>query len=578
MEQAQVPVLIVGAGPVGATIANLLGTYGVRTLVIERSTSIHDYPRAVGLDDEALRTFQAAGLADEMLRDMIQNVPMRLYGARKECLAEIQPATREFGFFRRNLFSQPLGEATLRKGLQRFPHVELGLGVELVNLAQDETGVTATVRNGIGETSTVRAQYLVACDGGRSTVREGLLKLPFDGKTHANKWVVLECEDDPLDAPYTALHCEPQRPYVCLRLPYGLRRWEFMLFPGEDGEQMLSPQKVQQLLRSHVADPSKLKIIRARVYTHNSRVSGSFVIGRICLAGDAAHITPPWIGQGLNAGLRDAFNLAWKLAWIVQGRLKPQLLQSYHDERHAHAKAMIELADLFGAVLSQRNRLVAWARDRFLLSIRSIPRLRDYILQMRFKPMPRFDKGIVQDSGVKHSDAAVGRMFIQPLVEHEGMVARLDDVVQDRFVLLSWRCDVLGNPGVGLQDQLDRLKVVRMSAVRSRSGRHEKDPFTASRPQPLLVEDVDNQLNSWFQAHRADWVLLRPDRYIAAMGTSKEAVPRLTKFCEALLPVPRRHSDARSALIAASALAHVTEPCTGPSGNAAAAQQQTLPH
>lgn len=539
MEQATLPVLIVGAGPVGATIANLLGSYGVRTLIIERSTSIHDYPRAVGLDDEALRTFQAAGLADEMLRDMIQNVPMRLYGARKECLAEIQPATREFGFFRRNLFSQPLGEATLRKGLERFPHVELRLGHELADLAQDEAGVTATVRNAAGETSTIRAQYLVGCDGGRSTVREGLLKLPFDGKTHPNKWAVLECEDDPLDAPYTALHCEPQRPYVCLRLPYGLRRWEFMLFPGEDGEQMISPEKVQELLRSHVADPSKLKIIRARVYTHNSRVSGSFVIGRICLAGDAAHITPPWIGQGLNAGLRDAFNLAWKLAWIVQGRLKPELLQSYHDERHAHAKAMIDLADLFGAVLSQRNRFLAWARDRFLLSIRSIPRLRDYILQMRFKPMPRFEKGIVQDSGIQHHDAAVGRMFIQPRVEHDGKVARLDDVAQDRFVLLSWRSDALAGAGICLQDQLERLKVVRMSAVRSRSGRHEKDPFTASRPQPLLIEDVDNELNAWFQAHRVDWVLLRPDRYIAAMGTATEAAQRLTNFFDELLPAAR---------------------------------------
>ncbi len=536
MEQTFVPVLIVGAGPVGTTIANLLGTYGVTALVIERSEGIHDYPRAVGLDDEALRTFQAAGLADEMLRDMIQNVPMRLYGARKQCLAEIQPATREFGFFRRNLFSQPLGEATLRKGLERFPHVELRSAIELVDLAQDSDGVTATVRNAAGELSLIRAQYLVGCDGGRSTVREGLLKLPFGGKTHPNKWVVIECEDDPLDAPYTALHCEPKRPYVCLRLPYGLRRWEFMLFPGEDGEQMLTDEKVQRLLRSHVADPSRLKIIRARVYTHNSRVSGSFVVGRVCLAGDAAHITPPWIGQGLNAGLRDAFNLAWKLAWIVQGRLKPELLQSYHDERHAHARAMIDLADLFGAALSQRNRLIAWARDRFLLSIRGIPRLRDYVLQMRFKPMPRFEKGIVQDSGDKRRDAVVGRMFIQPMVEHEGRVARLDDVVRDRFVLLSWRSDALVQADADLQAALEHLKVVRMSAVRSRSGRYETDPFVASRPQPLLIEDLDNQLNSWFLAHRVDWVLLRPDRYIAAMGAAGDAVTRLKSFCHEFLP------------------------------------------
>src|SRR5450830_1325269 len=221
-DKKEVPVLIVGAGPCGVTIANLL---------IDRSPAILDFPRAVGLDDEALRTFQAAGLAEDMLRDMIQNVPMRMYTAAKQCFAEILPSTREFGWCRRNLFSQPLGEATLRKGLARYPHVEMALGVELLSLVQDEHGVDATLRQADGSMSTVRAQYLVASDGARSTVREGILKVPYEGKTHSHKWVVIECEDDPLDAPYTALHCEPRRPYVCLRLPYGLRRWEFMLFP-----------------------------------------------------------------------------------------------------------------------------------------------------------------------------------------------------------------------------------------------------------------------------------------------------------------------------------------------------------
>jgi 3-(3-hydroxy-phenyl)propionate hydroxylase len=315
----EVPVLVVGAGPVGVTIANLLGCYGTRTLVIDRSPAILDYPRAVGLDDEAMRTFQAAGVADSLLRDMIQNVPMRMYSARKQCFAEILPSTQEFGWFRRNLFSQPLGERAMRDGLRRFPHVTLGLGIELLALEQDAGGVRATLRHADGREQLLRAAYLVGADGARSTVRE-LAAIAYDGKTHPRKWVVIECDQDPLDAPYTALHCEPRRPYVCLRLPYGLRRWEFMLFPGEDGEQMLQPAMVRALLGQHVADPGRLNVIRARVYTHNSRVARQFVQGRVCLAGDAAHITPPWIGQGLNAGLRDAFNLSWKLAWVLDGR------------------------------------------------------------------------------------------------------------------------------------------------------------------------------------------------------------------------------------------------------------------
>lgn len=529
-------VLIVGAGPVGTLIANLLGTYGISTLIVDRSPQVLDYPRAVGLDDEALRTFQAAGLADEMLRDMIQNVPMRMYTARKQCFAEILPGTREFGWFRRNLFSQPLGEAVLRRGLARFPHVEIRLGVALSGLTQDQTGVSATLIDGSGEESEVRARYLVGCDGGRSLVREGILKLPFEGRTHAAKWVVIECDQDPLDAPYTALHCEPERPYVCLRLPYGLRRWEFMLFPGEDGEQMLAPEKVRELLGRHVADPEALNVIRARVYTHNSRVAGSFVSGRVCLAGDAAHITPPWIGQGLNAGLRDALNLSWKLAWILQGRLKPELLSSYHDERYAHAKAMIDLADLFGSVLSQRNRFVAWLRDRFFLSIKNIPRVRDYVLQMKFKPMPRFTKGIVQDSGDARRDALVGRMFIQPNVERQGRTQRFDDVVGPRFVLLSWRSDALSGAPGGLLAQLERLGCEHYVADRSRSAPNEAAALLRAECVGTRIEDVDNTLHFWFQGRDVDWVLIRPDRFIAAAGKSANALHQLSRFCDTVLP------------------------------------------
>jgi 3-(3-hydroxy-phenyl)propionate hydroxylase len=532
----EVPVLVVGAGPVGVTMANLLGTYGVQTLVIERSPAVYDFPRAVGLDDEALRTFQSVGLVKEMLRDMIQNVPMRMYTVGKKCFAEILPSTREFGWFRRNMFSQPLGETTLRRGLARFPHVSLQLGVELVSLEQDETGVTATLRDAQGQERVVRAAYLVACDGGRSAVREGILKLPFEGRTHPAKWVVVECDNDPLDAPYTALHCEPERPYVCLRLPYGLRRWEFMLFPGEDGEQMLAPEKVRELLGSHVPEPEKLNVIRARVYTHNSRVAGSFVVGRVCLAGDAAHITPPWIGQGLNAGLRDAFNLAWKLAWVHQGRLKPELLSSYHDERHAHAKAMIDLADMFGAVLSQRNRAVAWLRDRFFLAIKDIPKVRDYVLQMKFKPMPRFSIGIVHNGRDSARNELVGRMFIQPNVEREpGVSQKLDDVVGSRFALLSWRSDALAEAPPALHAQLAKLGCDHYVAVRSRCAPHEVGSPLPTEPSGTLIQDLENTLHFWFQEKGIDWVLIRPDRFIAAVGSRKDAVNELSAFCDAVL-------------------------------------------
>ena len=546
LPERHVPVLIVGAGPVGVTLANLLGEYGVSTLVIERSPQVLDYPRAVGLDDEALRTFQAAGLAEPMLKDMIQNVPMRMYTADKRCCAEILPATREFGWFRRNLFSQPLGEATLRQGLARYPHVRLALGVELLALTQDADGVSARVRDQQGREQMVRAQYVLAADGGRSTVRE-LLGVAFVGRTHARKWVVIECDQDPLDAPYTALHCEPRRPYVCLRLPYGLRRWEFMLFPGEDGDQMLAPEKVQELLRHHVANPERLNVIRARVYTHNSRVAADFVQGRVCLAGDAAHITPPWIGQGLNAGLRDAFNLAWKIAWILQGRLKPDMLESYHQERHAHAKAMIDLADVFGAVLSQTNPVLAWLRDRFFMSIRNLPRIRDYFLQMKFKPMPRFSRGVVQNSGGAARDAHVGRMFIQPLVEDDdGRIIKLDDAMGAGFALLCWQTDALSQAPQALLGRLEQLGCRRLRIVRSRSV-EALEPM-APGGDLIRMQDNENALHFWFQAAVAQWVLVRPDRYVAAAGETADAIAALTRFCATIMPAETTNANASQSL------------------------------
>ncbi|NLY65204.1 MAG: bifunctional 3-(3-hydroxy-phenyl)propionate/3-hydroxycinnamic acid hydroxylase [Alcaligenaceae bacterium] len=531
-EIINVPVVVVGAGPVGVTIANLLGVYQVETLVLERSLDIFNFPRAVGLDDEALRTLQSANLVDSMLKDMIQNVPMRMYTADKKCIAEILPSTKEFGWFRRNLFSQPLAEATMREGLEKYPHVTLKVGQEVEQLEQDDTGVTLQVKDEAGKTYTVRTQYVIGADGGRSTIREKILKLSFEGKTHPHKWVVIECDDDPLDAPYTALHCEPDRPYVCLRLPYGLRRWEFMLFPGEDGEQMLQPEKVNELLGKHVENPEALNVIRARVYTHNSRVAGTFVKGRVCIAGDAAHLTPPWIGQGLNAGMRDACNLAWKVAYIVQGKIKPGLLESYDQERHEHAKAMIDLADTFGSMLSQTNKAIAKMRDLFLLTFGQIPKVKDYVLQMKFKPMPRYSKGIVINSGNKQQDSLVGKMFIQPLVEMENnMTVKLDDVLGKGFALISWHQDAISGLPEVIKKGLKQIDCSFIVADRMRSNTAEKLKKSVSSDVDV-VEDTENALHFWFQNAGVDWVLVRPDRYVAALGKKEETVQVLESFVD----------------------------------------------
>ena len=528
-------VAIVGGGPNGIALANLLGAYGVRTVVIEREREILEYPRAVGMDDEALRLFQTVGLAEPLLENMIPNVPLRMFRADGRCFADIRASTREFGWWRRNIFMQQIAEKTLRQGLARYPNVELRLGEEVTGLAQDDTGVTLQVRDAAGQPTTLRCDYCVAADGGRSPLRE-MLGVKLQGRTHSIKWLVVDVRNAPLDAPYTALNCDPHRPNVCIYLPFGYRRWEFMVFAHEDEQAIAAPESVRRLLAPYVADPQVVEIVRARTYTHHSRVADRFVVGRVALVGDAAHLSPPWIGQGLNAGLRDVGNLGWKLAGIVQGRLQPSVFQSYHDERHRHAQAMIDLADIFGAMLMPTSRVKAWLRDRFFSAVALMPGVKNYVLQMRFKPMPKYDHGVVVP---QPGSPMVGRMLIQPDVED---ASRRASQARRRsgfngFAVIGWQTD----PQAALGDA-DRARWHTLGARFVRIDRacagSAPGVRMVSAHGTTCVEDVDNQFADWIAAHPGPVLVLRPDRYIAAQCTAAELAEVTRRFaaftCELL--------------------------------------------
>ncbi|HTI22688.1 MAG TPA: bifunctional 3-(3-hydroxy-phenyl)propionate/3-hydroxycinnamic acid hydroxylase [Kutzneria sp.] len=519
-----VAVAVVGAGPVGVTAANLLGAYGVTTLIVDRESEIVDYPRAIGVDDETLRTFQAVGLVDEVLAGCIQNVPLKFFDAAGRCLADIQPTTQNHGWYRRNIFTQPAAEAVLRRGLDRHAHVRLMLGTEVNRLRQDPYGVTLSLAGG----REVRADYVIAADGGRSPIR-GQLGIPLAGSTHPRKWVVVDCANDPLDAPYTALHCDPRRPYVCAHLPDDHRRWEFMLFPGEDADQMLAPDRVNDLLRHHVEDPSVVKVLRARVYTHHSRIATRFVEGRVALAGDAAHLMPPWAGQGLNTGIRDVANLCWKLAAIVRGQADRSLLDTYDRERRPHAKAMIDLSTTLGRILGPTRPSVARARDWTLRAASAAPPVKRWLLEMRFKPVPHYRSGFVAPDD---RTLAVGRMLAQPEVETAGGAhVRLDDVLGPWFAVVGFERDPLAGLTEAELAAVERFRPRVVKVVESRAGeRQHRQPCVAE--DTVVVEDVHNALRPWFRANGGDRVLVRPDRYVAAMSTPDGFGPKLSLLAD----------------------------------------------
>jgi len=309
-------VAILGAGPVGLTIANYLSKQGVQVTVVEQLDSLIDYPRAIGIDDESLRTIQSLGLVDQVLPHTTPNHAMRFLTPKGRCFADIQPLTREFGFSRRNAFIQPQVDNVLLEGLKQYKKTEVLFSRHLTHFSQDAEGVTLNVQTKNGSLETIRAQYLIACDGGNSYVRR-TLNIPFEGETAPNQWIVIDIDNDPLATPHIYLCCDPVRPYVSAALPHGIRRFEFMVMPGETQEELSKPENIAKLLSKVLPSTDGIEVIRQRVYTHNARIADKFRVDRILLAGDAAHIMPVWQGQGYNSGMRDAFNFAWKVALVI---------------------------------------------------------------------------------------------------------------------------------------------------------------------------------------------------------------------------------------------------------------------
>jgi 3-(3-hydroxy-phenyl)propionate hydroxylase len=525
---------IVGGGPNGIALANYLGQAGIRTLVLERGVEILPYPRAVGMDDEALRVFQSSGLAETLLRDMIQNVPLRYYNGRGVCFAEVKPATQEFGWPRRNIFMQPLAERVLRDGLARFDCVTLRLGHEVVGLVHDDRGARLTVRAPDGTEYDTACDWLVGADGGRSTVR-GLLDIPLEGVTHPRKWIVADAANDSLDAPYTALHADPARPFVCVFLPYRHRRWEFMLFDGEDEAEMSRPERVRGLIRRHIgARADDLDIVRIRAYTHHSRVCTTFRRGRCVLIGDAAHLTPPWAGQGMNSGIRDVGNLGWKLVAMLRHGTSDALIDSYDTERRDHAIELIGLADNMGTILGITDPLAAGVRDWIFQAVDGVPALREHIVQFKFKPMAHYRRGIVApDDGPARPDDPVGRMFIQPLVEDAaGAIHRLDEVLGNTFAVLGFRNDpaaAMGERALAFWNRLG-ARFVRVERARSGASREQRVPGGA---RTVCVEDVHREIENWFERSGGSIAVIRPDRFLAALtipGRADQVSQRLEQL------------------------------------------------
>jgi len=503
-----VDVLIVGYGPVGAAMAGLLGGYGVRTLVVDKAAEIWMAPRAITLDNEALRILQMVGLSE----DAFAKVPIpevRLHCPHLGEFGRINTSGEIDGHPKLVTFYQPELERALRTHVEEQRSVSARTGTEMVRFTEDADGVAVVLKTESGPECTVRARYLIGADGASSNVRSAIGE-DFQGRTYAEDWLIVDALDVPGDFDHVEFLCNPDRPTPHMIAPGGRTRWEFMLKPGETREEMEKDSTIAELLRPW-AKPGDLRIERKAVYRFHARACNRFSRGRVFLAGDAAHVTPPFVGQGLVAGLRDAANLAWKLAWVVRGRASETILDTYDQERRPHAVKMIALAKLMGQMVMPRDHARAVLVHGAMALLRRIPPVRGFFDELGIKPKNVYREGLFAPAV---NGGRRGTWLPQGAVRSAaGSETLSDDVLGPELALLGLGDD----PTRWLTSARRRRWACAGGRIVSVHGRSERGPTPVGS-----CEDLEGRLLPGV-APQGWCLVVRPDRTVLHEGPIENA-------------------------------------------------------
>lgn len=485
MSQVQPTVVIVGAGPTGVTTATLLAQYGVATTVLDRWAGVYPQPRAVHLDDEVHRIINRVGVGEQFAAISRPALGLRLIDPKLTVLAEFRrdPNQDRNGYPSANMFDQPVLEGLLRANLARHPDVNLRGNVEVTDVAPagDRIRITFTDRDD-GAGHSIDADYLLGCDGANSLVRTSIGSAMADLRFE-QRWLVIDVASTAELEQWDGVHqlCDSRRAGTFMRIGGDRYRWEFRLLDGEAAEDFRGMDALRPLIAPWTGrvDESRLEIIRVAEYTFRAKIADHWRRGNTFLLGDAAHLTPPFVGQGLCAGLRDAMNLSWKLAGVLKGTLDPAVLDTYEQERKPHARSMIDLALMVGRAMTSGGRIGDLLRGLVVPRMHLLPGLRKKVLDSE---TPALSRGpLVQAAG-----SLTGKLCPNPRTA-DGRL--LDDVLGGGFAIVTNR----------------ELSAADRATVEGRGA-------------TVFVTAPDSEVGEWLREGRATAAIVRPDRTVMLAG------------------------------------------------------------
>lgn len=539
-------VVIAGCGPVGAALGNLLAARGLTVCIAEKHREIYDKPRAITFDWEGMRVLQFCGVAEEFAKGIRPHPGTDFRGVDGQVIKLFDPLPPpwDLGWPPTFTFVQPEMERLLREALERRETVTLMLGrsVEAFRDTGDRVEVDILDPES-GRTGTVTGDFLVGCDGANSGVREAL-GLPLDDLGFDENWLVV----DTLQQRETAIpakgtqFCRPWRPATFIPGPGKLRRWELKVMPGETAADFDDPARVRDVL-ADLVDVDAVEIWRSATYRFAARVGREWRKGRVLLAGDAVHQTPPFLGQGLCSGIRDAANLAWKLVHIRRCGFNAALLDSYRDERRPHVVAVVEAAKEFGKIVGELNMDKARARDAELMADLAAGRMET----RRQKFVPNLETGILHfEEGVPRDQQIAGTLMPQPEVyAPDGTKRLLDDLVPMEWLYVTAGYEAQGWME-GMEDLWERIggrrivilpgnweettfdpissqsnaasnQTLRKSSVPSNAPSGiSSDASTRLPAAAQVIRETNRQFTHWCERIGSTAVMIRPDRYIFA--------------------------------------------------------------